>query len=300
VLERHDGLLFYPVQTEGMEQSPNIVYTGAAPNQQILPAVRWAFGFLRDKRFFLVGNDSVHSWAASAMIRDEVEALGGEIVGEEYLSQISDVGEVIRKIARSRPDLIFNTLAGDINVFYSRALRAAGLTPDRTPSLYFGVSEVELVSFSPAENVGDYAAWNYFQSLSRAENETFVHRFRSRYGPRRVVADPMEAAYVGVHLWAQAVEAAGSEDPGAVRAALSDRRLEAPEGPVWVDRETQYTWKTMRLGRIVEGGQFEIIWSSGQPIRPEPFPSSRSQADWQAFLDGLFRRWNGHWTGRAR
>ncbi len=297
IVEQRDHLLIYPTQYEGMEQCSNIFYTGAAPNQQIIPAVSWTVGFLRKKRFFLVGWDSVYSRAANAIIRDEVEASGGEIVGEEYvLPDSTEVTRVVRTIAQTEPDLIFNSLVGDMNLFYTRLLRAAGITPQRIPTVYFSVGEIELQSLSAPEIVGDYASWNYFQSLDRPENLAFVKRFRSRYGRQRVVADTMEAGYSGVHLWAQAAHAADPHDVAAIRQALPNQSFEAPGGRVRIDAENQHTWKTMRLGRIVEGGQFEIVWSSEKPIRPEPYPSSRSPTDWKEFLSKLHQTWGGNWT----
>jgi urea transport system substrate-binding protein len=297
ILEELDHLLIYPTQYEGMEHCPNIFYTGAAPNQQIIPAVRWAFGFLRKKRFFLVGWNSIYSRAANAIIRDEVKALGGVIAGEEYLLPRSiEVTRVIRQIVQDEPEVIFNSLVGDTNLFYTRLLRAAGVTPDKVPTVYFSISEIELSSLSATEILGDYGAWNYFQSLDRPANHAFVNAFRSRYGPRRVTADPMEAAYLGVRLWGQAVEAAGNPDVTAIRQALRSQSFDGPGGPVRIDPENQHTWKTMRLGKIVEGGQFEVIWSSENPIRPEPYPSSRSPAAWDEFLADLFKQWDGHWT----
>ena len=297
IIEKHNHLLIYPTQHEGMEQCSNIFYTGAAPNQQIIPAVRWAFGFLRKKRFFLVGWNSVYSRATNAIIRDEVENSGGQVVGEEYvLPDSTELTRVVRTIVKSRPDLIFNSLVGDMNLFYTRLLRAAGITPERVPTVYFSVSEIELLSLQPQEILGDYAAWNYFQSLDRPANRLFVDKFRSRYGPRRVIADPMEASYLGVNLWAQAMAAAGSNDVPAVREALRHQKFEAPGGQVQIDPENQHTWKTMRLGKVVEGGQFEVVWSSEKSIRPEPYPSSRSAAAWDKFLAGLYKEWNGHWT----
>jgi len=297
IVEQRNHLLIYPTQYEGMEQCPNIFYTGAAPNQQIIPAVRWAFGFLRKRRFFLVGWNSVYSRATNAIIRDEVAASGGEIVGEAYLLPDStEVTRVVRAIVQSEPDLIFNSLVGDMNVFYTRLLRTAGVMPDNVPTVYFSVGEIELLSLSAKEIVGDYASWNYFQSLERPANHAFVEKFRSRYGRQRVLADPMEAGYSGVHLWAQAVEAGGAADAPIIRQALPNQRFEAPGGPVRIDPENQHTWKTMRLGQIVEGGQFETVWSSEKPIRPEPYPSSRSAAAWNAFLAGLAKEWNGRWS----
>jgi urea transport system substrate-binding protein len=297
ILEELDHLLIYPTQYEGMEECRNIFYTGAAPNQQIIPAVRWAFGFLRKKRFFLVGWNSVYSRAANAIIRDEVEALGGKIVGEEYLlPRSNEVTRVVRQIVQDEPEVIFNSMVGDMNLFYTRLLRAAGMTPDKVPTVYFSISEIELMSLTTTEILGDYGAWNYFQSVDRPANRAFINAVRSRYGTQRVTADPMEAAYLGVHLWAQAVEAAGDPDVPAIRRALRTQSFDGPGGPVQIDPENQHTWKTMRLGKIVEGGQFEVVWSSEKPIRPEPYPSSRSPAAWQEFLDDLFKQWDGHWT----
>ena len=297
IVEQQDHLLFYPTQYEGMEQCSNIFYTGAAPNQQIIPAVSWTVGFLRKKRFFLVGWDSVYSRAANAIIRDEVEASGAEVVGEEYmLPDSADVTRVIRTIVQTEPDLIFNSLVGDMNLFYTRLLRAMGITPGKIPTVYFSVGEIELQSLSAREIVGDYASWNYFQSLDRPENHAFVKRFRARYGRQRVVGDTMEAGYLGVHLWAQATQSADPDDIGAIRRALPNQSFEAPGGRVRIDAENQHTWKTVRLGRIVEGGQFEIVWSSEKPIRPEPFPGSRSPAAWTEFMNELFETWGGNWT----
>jgi urea transport system substrate-binding protein len=297
IVERHDHLLFYPVQYEGLEESRNIVYTGAAPNQQIIPAVRWTFGFLRARRFFLVGWESIYSCAAHEIIRDEIAALGGEIVGEARLRPDgTDVPKVVRRLSASKPDVIINSTVGDLNVLYSRVLRAAGVTAEKVPTLYLSVSEIELLSLSARDAQGDYAAWNYFQTLERPENRAFVNRFRARYGVQRVLADPMEASYIAVHLWAQAAESADAADSAAVREAVRHQTFNAPEGPVRVDSENQHTWKTMRLGRITADGQFETIWSSERPIRPEPFPTSRSRDKWTAFLAGCHREWGGRWT----
>jgi urea transport system substrate-binding protein len=134
----------YPVRYEGLEQSPHVVYTGATPNQQMLPAVRWAFGVLRARRFLLLGWDSVYSHAAHAIIRDEVAALGGQIAGEEYLLPASpEVLGVVRRIIEARPDVILNTVVGDRNISLCRRLRAAGATPDKIPTIYFSVGELE-------------------------------------------------------------------------------------------------------------------------------------------------------------
>jgi urea transport system substrate-binding protein len=297
VFEKHDHLLFYPVQYEGLEQSANIVYTGAAPNQQIIPAVKWCVRALKKKRFFLVGSDYVFPRAANAIIRDQAASLGAEIVGEEYLLVgSSDVGDLVRKIVAARPDAILNTVNGDSNVAFFRALRAAGVTPDKTPTISFSISEEELSSLSTKDLVGDYAAWNYFQTVDRPQNHRFVKRFQARYGQQRVVSDPMEAAYFGVHLWAQAVQEAGDANVCKIRRAVRHQVFDAPGGLVRIDPETQHTSKVFRIGRITTESRFEVIYSSESPIAPIPYPNTRSKGDWDTFLLDLHLRWGGQWA----
>ncbi|MGA2409554.1 MAG: transporter substrate-binding protein [Candidatus Binataceae bacterium] len=286
VIEHYDNLLIYPVQYEGLESSPNVFYLGAAPNQQIIPAIRWAFGFLNCKRLFLVGSDYIFPRVATEIVRDQVKRMGGTIAGECYIpSGGVEMAPLVAAITASKPDLIVNTINGDSNISFFRSLRSSGLTPDLVPVISFSIGENELRSLDIA---GNYAAWNYFQSIDRAENRLFVEAFRARYGPQRVTSDPMEAAYIGVHLWAQAVEAAGSDDLPCVREALRHQTFNAPEGSVHIDPDNQHTWKTIRVGKIVDEGQFDIIYSSENPIRPEPFPDSRSVDEWRLFLKAPF------------
>ncbi|MCU0512030.1 MAG: urea ABC transporter substrate-binding protein [Anaerolineae bacterium] len=296
VFEELNHLLIYPVQYEGLEESPNIVYTGAAPNQQIIPAVKWALDNL-GSRVFLVGSDYVFPRTANAIIRDQVTALNGTILGEEYLLIGSQaVEEVIQAIVTTQPDVILNTINGDSNIAFFRALRAAGITPDDIPVISFSVSENELVGIDVSLLVGDYAAWNYFQSLPTPENAAFVQRFQARYGAERVIGDPMEAAYVGVYLWAQAVRQAGTAAVNDVRTAMLDQSLSAPAGIVYVDALTRHTWKTVYIGQIRPDGQFDVVWTSGAPVRPQPYPGFRDVFEWERFLEALYTGWGNQWA----
>ncbi|CAL92755.1 urea ABC transporter substrate-binding protein [Azoarcus olearius] len=296
VFERHDHLLFYPVQYEGLESSPNIVYTGAAPNQQIIPAVKWALDNI-GRRFFLVGSDYVFPHSANAIMKDQIRSLRGEVVGEHYvLLGSSAVEAAVEAIAATRPDVILNTLNGDSNVAFFKALRAYGITPQVIPTISFSIAEAELQAMGSADFAGDYAAWNYFQSLPGEANADFVAAYKARYGEQEVVTDPMEAAWIGVHLWARAVESAGSADPRAVRLALQGKSMAAPEGAVSIDPHSQHLWKSVRIGRILPGGQFEVVWSTPKPVRPLPYPGYRPPHEWDAFLGRLNERWNGHWA----
>ncbi|MCU0497657.1 MAG: urea ABC transporter substrate-binding protein [Anaerolineae bacterium] len=296
VFERHNHLLIYPVQYEGLETSPNIIYTGAAPNQQIIPAVKWALDNL-GTRFYLVGSDYVFPRTANAIIRDQLTALRGEVVGEEYvLLGSTEVSDIIQDIQAKRPDVILNTINGDSNIAFFQELRAAGISAERIPTISFSIAEGELQSMDTSTMIGDYAAWNYFQSLDRPENQRFVERFRARYGADRVVGDPLEAGYFGVYLWAQAVTEVDSWDVGRVRLAMHDQSFNAPQGVVYIDGDTQHTWKTVRIGQITADGQFNIVWDAQTLLRPQPYPSFRSVNEWQLFLDDLYNGWGQQWA----
>jgi urea transport system substrate-binding protein len=296
VFERHDHLLIYPVQYEGLETSPNVIYMGAAPNQQILPAVEWALTRLHKRRFFLVGSDYVFPRAAHAIIKDQLRRAGVQVVGEEYLPLGGQkVDAVVAAVAQAKPDMILNTINGDSNTAFFRALREAGVKPATTPTLSFSVGEHELRSLNLADVAGDYAAWTYFQSLDTPENTAFVRRFQEKY-PQQSITDPMETAYVAVKLWAAAVNEAQSLDPKKIRRALLNRHLNGPCGAVRIDPDTQHCFRTPRIGQIRADGQFEVVWSAPEPVRPEPYPDSRTAAAWRTFLDDLYTGWGNRWA----
>jgi urea transport system substrate-binding protein len=296
VVEKYDHLLIYPVQYEGLETSPCIVYLGAAPNQQIIPAIDWAVRVLNKRRFLLVGSDYVFPRTANEIVKDYVKGIGVEIVGEKYLPLGSqNCQPVLEAIAQTKPDMILNTINGDSNVAFFRTLRTAGIKPADLPTLSFSVGEQELRSLDPADVEGDYAASTYFQTLATPENADFVRGFHEVY-PQRSVTDPMETAYVGVKLWASAVHEAQSLDPKKIRRAILNQRILGPGGEVRIDPDTQHAFKTPRLGRIRHDGQFEIVWSAPQPVAPLPYPGTRTSAAWTAFLSDLHAGWGNRWA----
>lgn len=299
VFEKYQHLLIYPLQYEGLEESPNIVYLGAAPNQQIIPALKWALGTI-GRRVFLVGSDYVFPRAANAIIRDQTAKWRGQIAGEEYVV-LGDhrLDGVVRAIEAAKPDVILNTLNGDSNVAFFTALRRAGITPQRIPTVSFSIAEEELGSLPREMMAGDYAAWTYFQSVQSPVNDTFVRAFKRRYGDARMTDDPIEAAYVSVKLWSQAVEAAGTPDVGAVRTAIVERSYRGPGGMIFIDGENRHAWKTVRIGRIRADGQFDVVWTSARPVRPVPFPATRTRAQWDTFLADLYRQWGSRWFNPA-
>ncbi len=295
IFERYDHLLFYPVQYEGLESSPNIIYTGAAPNQQIIPAVKWASEYL-GKRFFLVSSDYIFPRMANSIIHSQMKEIGGEIVGEEYaLLGSQDVNNMINKIIETKPDVILNTINGSTNEVFFKELRNAGITSGSIPVLSFSIAEQELTSMQ-IDGVGDYACWNYFQSLDNPENSIFVEKFKDRYGVDRVVTDPMEAAYFGVHLWEQAVIEAGTEETRKVRESIVNQSFSAPEGLVKIDPENNHVWKNVRIAKILKDGQFEVLWGSNNPIKPVPYPNYKSNNDWNKELMSFYYNWDENWA----
>jgi urea transport system substrate-binding protein len=297
IVESQDHLLIYPMAYEGLEQSPNIVYTGAAPNQQITPAVQWCHDTLGARKFFLVGSDYIWPHCVNAIAADQIKGFGAAVVGEAYVPFGSrDAADVVRQIVAADPDVILSSVVGDSGVAFARALREAGLRPEKVPVVTFAMAEDELRGLPGDDMAGHYAAWCYFQSLERPENLAFVRSFKARYGADRCTSDVMATAYNSVHLWAQAVREAGTTDVHQVRATLRHQSRNAPEGTIAIDPETQHAWRPVFIGRIRPDGQFDVVWSSRTAVRPVPFPISRSRSEWEAFVTGLYRGWGGRWS----
>lgn len=287
IVEKHHHLLFYPLQYEGLEQSPDIFYTGAAPNQQIIPMAFWA---LRNqgKRYYLIGSDYIFPRTANRTVKDVLLAQGGQLLGERYLPLgASDMAAVVQEITAQRPDFVVNTLNGDSNLHFFRALRAAGIDAKKIPVFSTSIAEVELAVIGADLVAGHYAAWNYFQSVDSDENKAFIARFRQRFGKERVLDDPMEAAYIGVKLWADSVRNAGTADLTPVKNILAQQSMAAPQGIVAVDFNTGHLWKTVRIGRARADGQFDIVWQSDAAVHPAPFPFYRSRSEWLAEQQAL-------------
>ncbi len=287
VVEKYHHLLFYPVQYEGMEQSADIIYTGAAPNQQIIPMVSWAMQ-QRGRRVYLVGSDYIFPHAANHIIKKLLVAKDGLLLAERYVPLGErDMDAIAHDIAQLHPDFVVNTLNGDSNRYFFAALQKAGVQSRDIPVFSTSFAEAELAAMGPALMQGHYAAWNYFQSLPGAENRDFVEHFRRRFGANRVLDDPMEASYIGVRLWMNARRDAGTANRDAMKAALGQQTLNAPEGIVAVDAATQHLWKTARIGQVRADGQFEIVWQSGQSLAPAPFPFFIPPGERDAIAQGL-------------
>ncbi|KRC50359.1 ABC transporter substrate-binding protein [Nocardioides sp. Root79] len=270
VVEADNGLLFYPVQYEGLEASKNIYYSGATTNQQIIPAM----DFLKSqgvKTLFLAGSDYVFPRTANKIIKQYAKELGIKIVGEEYVPLDDDDWTTqVAKIADAKPDFVFNTINGSSNVGFIKAYYEQGLSPATSPIISVSIAEEEAPAMGK-DVTGQYAAWNYFQSVKSPANETFIKAFQAKYGADRPTSDPMEAAYTSLYLYKALVEKADSFDVDKINDSADGVSFDAPEGTVTIDGENHHIAKTGLIGRINKDNQFDVVWSSEEPIEPDPF-----------------------------
>ena len=299
VFEENNGLLFYPVQYEGNECSKNVVYTGAAPNQQIIPAVDWLLVDIKkrtgkepkDQKWYLLGTDYVFPRTANLVIVKYLEKkMGLKIDTKKYEKYTpfshKDYATYVQDIKQYNPDVVFSTINGDSNINFYNEMASKGLTADKIPVCAVSVGEDELRGLEKLDSfLGHYAAWNYFQSIPTAKNKEFVAKFQAKFGSDRVTDDPIEAAYIGVYFWKMAVERANSIEVDKVREAFkSNIDFDAPGGKVTLDAETQHTYKFFQMGRIRNDKQFDIVYTSPKAIKPEPYPQE------------VFPGWHCDWT----
>ena len=278
VFEELFGLLWYPVQYEGMEASPNIMYMGASPNQQIIPAVDYCVENI-GRRIFLVGSDYVFPKTANRIIKAQIAQLDAICIGEEYVPMgFKDFSGIVSKIKAAKTDIILNTLNGDSNVAFFAELAKQGITSKDIMVMSFSITEEEVTKMDTKALAGNLVSWNYYESTQTMPNEKFVSEYKLTYGSDRMTGDPIEAAYIAVHMWAAACEKAGSFDVEAVRVAAKGLTFNAPEGPVMIDGTNQHLYKQVRIGRINDKGMIDEIWATPSAIKPDPYLSTYAWA----------------------
>jgi urea ABC transporter urea binding protein len=269
VVEDLNSLLWYPVQHEGLEESPNIVYTGSCPNQQIGPAVEW---FLRKgkSRCLLVGSDYVFPRVANKLIAGLVNAANATVVADCYfpLNQF-DFSSILRPIAEYTPDIIFSTLNGDSNFAFFHMLHVARVSSESLPVVSFSVSEGEQAMLGK-EAAGNFSCCSYFESLDTSENNDFVRRFKNRCGASQHSSNPIISAYSQPFLWKNAAERAKSFQTNNVRQHLTGSHYHGPAGILEI-QSNHYVKKPALIGRARENGQFDIVWRSNGTIEPKPW-----------------------------
>jgi urea transport system substrate-binding protein len=269
VFEELNGLLFYPVQYEGEEQSRNIFYTGAAPNQQAIPAVEYLMGADggEAKRIALLGTDYVYPRTTNRILRGFLNSKGiadADIMEEYTPFGHSDWQGIVSRVktfaAQGKKTAIVSTINGDANVPFYRELGNQGIKAEDIPCVAFSVGEEELAGIDARPLVGHLAAWNYFMSVQAPANTEFRNTWQAYIkNPRRVTNDPMEATLVGFRMWAQAVTQANSTAVDAVREAMYGQKVEAPCGYTLEMHRNHHLAKPVMIGEIQADGQFNIV-----------------------------------------
>ena len=301
VFEELNGLLFYPVQYEGEESSYNVFYTGAAPNQQAIPAVEYLMSDQGGgaKRFVLLGTDYVYPRTTNKILRYFLKSKG--IAEADIMEQYTPFGHSdyqtivadIKKFATGKRTAVISTINGDSNVPFYKELANQGLKAEDIPVVAFSVGEEELRGIDTKPLVGHLAAWNYFMSIDTPENKEFIAKWKAYVkkhnlpgGDKRVTNDPMEATYIGIKMWAQAVDQAGTTDISAVRQAIGYQKVKAPSGfEIQMDAENHHLHKPVLIGEVQENGQFQVVWKTPGPIKAQawsPFipDSAKKVANW--------------------
>ncbi|MDX5383056.1 MAG: urea ABC transporter substrate-binding protein [Rhodobacterales bacterium] len=286
VIEELNGLLFYPVQYEGEESSRNVFYTGAAPNQQAIPATDYFLDELGVEKFALLGTDYVYPRTTNNILESYLISKG--IPKEDIFVNYTPFGhsdwativaDVVALGADGKQVGVISTINGDANIGFYKELAAAGVSAEDIPVVAFSVGEEELRGIDTKPLVGHLAAWNYFQSVENPVNEAFVSKWKAYAkaknlpgADKAVTNDPMEATYVGIHMWAQAVEKAGSTEVDKVRDALAGQTFKAPSGyTLTMDEKNHHLHKPVMIGEVQEDGQFSVVWETESPVRAQPW-----------------------------
>ena len=276
VFEQYNGMLFYPTFYEGLEESPNVVYTGQEATQQILASIDWVVKTKGAKTFYLLGSDYIWPRTSMKIARKHIDKLGLKVVGEEYYPLgHTQFNSVINKVKLKKPDVIFAAVVGGSNVAFYKQVNAAGIdwTKEKPIMLTISVTEDEILGIGGENIVGAYASMKYFQSLDNPNNAAFVKAFKAMWGKDIVIGDVTQAAYLGPWIWKYAVEKAGSFDVDKLKEVLPGIELTiAPEGYVKV-HENHHLWSKARIARARTDGQFDVVFESEELIEPDPFPA---------------------------
>jgi branched-chain amino acid transport system substrate-binding protein len=273
VVERRNGLLWYPTLYEGFEYSPNVIYTGAAPNQN---SVELADYLLRThgRRFYLIGSDYIYPRESNRIMRELLRQRAGEVVGEHYLdlhARPSEFRLLMRDVRNMRPDAIFSTVVGQATVHLYRAYADAGFDPRVMPIASLTTCEAEVSSMGVDVGRGHITAAPYFEGIANDRSAAFSARYRRRFGDDQHTNFCVEAAYFQVHIFAKAVAEADSMDVDVLRPIVLGSEFDAPQGPVIIDSDNSHTNLWSRVGRVNEAGMFEVIQESSRPVRPDPY-----------------------------
>ncbi len=274
-IERRNGLLWYPSLYEGFEYSPNVIYTGPAPNQNAFQLAEYIVR-KHGPRVYMIGSDYIYPRESNRIMRDLVESYAGRVVGEQYVTMEATDAELARgldSIRNAAPDVVFSTIVGRTAQRFYRMYAQAGFDPKRLPIASLTMAEGEVRAIGAEYCAGHLTAASYFGTLARDSNDRFKAAFAAAFGPDKPVSMWSASAYAQIKLFALALAQAGSLDTQKLVEAALGLSLDAPEGPIRIDPDNNHVWVTPRIGRVRADGQFDIVWESKSPIKPDPYLS---------------------------
>lgn len=273
VFERRNGLLWYPTLYEGFEYSPNIIYTGAAPNQNSVELVDFLLANY-GSRFYMIGSDYIYPRESNRIMRELLRQRSGEVVGEHYLdlgARPSEFRLLMRDVANTGPDVIFSTVVGQATAYLYQAYATAGFDPNVMPIASLTTSEAEVKLMGSEVACGHFTAAPYFESVATPDNQSFVKRYKKRFGDNEPTNLCVEAAYFQVRIFAKALAEANTMNPDILRPFVLGSEFDAPQGRIAIDRESSHTNLWSRLGRANDRGQFDLIKESHEAVKPDPY-----------------------------
>ena len=273
VVENYNGLLWYPTLYEGYEFSDNVIYTGAAPNQNSAFLAQYLVNQFSG-RFYLIGSNYIYPYESNRIMRDLVESTGREVVAEKYIPlnpSDEDITLVLSDILEKRPDVIFSTIVGSGTRLFYRKYWSAGLQPQQMPIASLTTSEAEVADMGAEVARGHITASPYFQSVDSPENQKFVNKYQSMFGAHQSTNACCEAAYFQVHMFANALRNVGKINTESIRTAVLDSSYDAPQGKIKIDLDNHHTYLWPKIGRANQDGQFDIIDQADTWVKPDPY-----------------------------
>jgi urea transport system substrate-binding protein len=281
IFERRKAMLFYQTHYEGFECSPNVVYSGAVPNQQLFNYIPWIVKTLGKKKFFIVGSNYVYPREMAKVSKMLIEQAGAEWVADEYLELgHSEWAVMVNKIKESGADVVLSNVVGDSIIAFYREYVNQGMSHAEVPICATVTSEIEIGAMGADYAAGSYTSFPYFMSVDTPANKSFIERYRAfTHDPKALTYHSLEAAYFQVFLWKQAVEKAGDLSADAIREGIRGQTFDAPSGPVKIDPDNLHCWLTPRIGQWQADGQTKIVDAYPQPIKPLPYSAYGERAD---------------------
>jgi len=295
LIEKNNALLFYPVQYEGFEKSPNIIYLGLSANQQINPTIT----FIKKnhgKRIFFVGSDYIYPRMTFLYLSELAKLIGIDIVNSYFVPLGNqEFDDIIQSIEKLQPDAIINTLNGDSNHAFFTSLQQKGIRAKEIPVFSTSIDETRFPSMDSDALQGHYITSSYFNTLQNSDNHTFKEKLQKRFGSQFTLTESGYNSYLGVQLWAKALRRAGSsEEINKIKTLLKGDSMKSITGIVYLDRDNNHLHKNISIGKINKES-IDIVWSSNNLIKPTPFPSFKKEEFWIDYQKSLYQNWNRTW-----